>query len=608
MFRIAAVLKSAACFAVIASPLAALDDVSFRLPGQGEEHDTLKALLKSASLIEQLDQEGRDDPQEVIAAARADYARMVEVLYAKGYYSPVVRIRVDGVEAAAIEPFSAPARISKVVVSVDPGSAFRFGRARVAPLAEDTAIPEGFASGAPALALVVRDAAQAAITGWREAGYAKASVADQDIIVRHAESELDVTLAMAPGRAVRFGDVIVRGESAVRPARVRQIAGIPRGAQFDPDDVEKAGNRLRGTGTFRSVQVSEADTVEADGSMDIVIDVVDRAPRRIGGGIELSTFDGLTLSGFWLHRNLLGGAERFRVEGEVSQLGGQGAGIDYTLSGRFEKPAVYGADTLFYAQAGLSHFDEPDYIETKAELEFGVNQEFSDTLTGELGLSLSYSEVTDIYAGRGADGAYPVRELTLFSMPAALTWDKRDNTLNPTSGFYIRAEADPFYEFDDGLTGMRTAVDARAYRGFGAEDRVVMAGRLQFGSLVGVEADKAPPGFLFYSGGGGTVRGQPYQSLDVDYGTDKLGGRSFVGLSGEMRIGVTDKASVVLFGDAGYVGPESFYDGSGDWHSGAGLGVRYDTPVGPIRFDLAGPVSGRTGDGAQIYIGIGQAF
>ena len=90
--------------------------------------------------------------------------------------------------------------------------------------------------------------------------------------------------------------------------------------------------------------------------------------------------------------------------------------------------------------------------------------------------------------------------------------------------------------------------------------------------------------------------------------TTESGGRSFVGLSGEARIRITDAISTVLFYDIGYIGAESIYDGSGSWHSGAGIGIRYDTGIGPLRLDLAGPVSGPGADGLQVYVGIGQAF
>ena len=64
------------------------------------------------------------------------------------------------------------------------------------------------------------------------------------------------------------------------------------------------------------------------------------------------------------------------------------------------------------------------------------------------------------------------------------------------------------------------------------------------------------------------------------------------------------------FADAGYIGRESFQNGSdGEWHSGAGLGLRYATGIGLIRVDLALPVTGPDDEtGLQFYIGIWQAF
>ncbi|MGR3586596.1 MAG: BamA/TamA family outer membrane protein, partial [Pseudooceanicola nanhaiensis] len=84
-----------------------------------------------------------------------------------------------------------------------------------------------------------------------------------------------------------------------------------------------------------------------------------------------------------------------------------------------------------------------------------------------------------------------------------------------------------------------------------------------------------------------------------------VGGRSFLGLSGEIRAKVTDSIGVVGFVDYGYVSPGPDFSG-GDDHAGAGIGGRYYTPIGPVRFDIAVPISGESGYG--IYVGIGQAF
>ncbi len=594
----------------LCGPAVALDDVTFRVSGPAAQEIT--ETLRAASLARQLERDGVDDPRDVLSAAQGDYARMVEALYALGYYGSTVQIRVDGQEAALMDPFARPTAVDQVEIRVDPGPQFRFERLDIAPRAPGTVLPEGLAPGQPARATHITQAARDAVEGWRQQGHAKARVAAQDIRAQHDNGTLDLGIRLDPGPRVTFGDGVVSGDTRVKPPRIRQIAGLPRGEVFDPAALAKAESRLRRTGTFGSVQLTEAETVMPDGRMDILIDVTDRAPRRIGAGAELSSFDGLTLSGFWLHRNILGGAERLRLEGEVTQLGtegvGDGSSTDYSLSARFEKPAVYGPDTLFFAEAGLSYLDEDNYSEELAALTFGASREFSDQLTGDLGIGLSYARVTDRYAQEFVPPRPRERELLVASLPVALTWDTRDDPLDAARGFFLRGEIEPFRETYRGENGARLGFDGRAYRRLGEDSRTVLAGRLQLGSLAGPDARDAPPDFLFYSGGGGTVRGQPFDSLEADYGEVSLGGRSFAALSGEVRVDLTDRAGLVAFADAGYVDTGSFFYGDGDWHAGAGLGFRYQTPVGPIRFDIAGPLTDNTADGVQFYVGIGQAF
>ncbi len=599
-------LAALLCGALLAAPAAALDDVTVRLTGH--QDDELRSQLRNASALAALSSEDAPTAQEVLSAANADYSRLLEVMYSAARYGAVVNISLDGREAADIPVLDAPEAFTNAVISIKPGRQFRFGRAEIGPRPPEAELPEDFAPGKWARAPVVREAATSVVTSWEEAGYAKAEVADQQVTARHADKLLDVMIRVEPGRQVSFGEVTVSGDTSVTPARIRQMAGIPRGERFDPAAVEDAGTRLRKTGTFRSVVITESEAVNPDDTLDFNIDVVDRPPRRIGGGVELSSTEGLTLTGYWLHRNLLGGAERFRIDGSVSQLGGD-TDPDFRLETRVERPAVYGADTLFYAENELAYLDEPDYLSRRAEIALGVNQEFSDTLTGDLALALAYSDVSNRFLGRDDDGDYERSEFLLLSLRGGLTWDRRDNQLDATEGTYLEIDAEPFIDLNDSETiGARLDLDARAYRAFGSDDRTVLAGRFQLGSLVGPDAEDTPPEFLFYSGGSGTVRGQPYNSLDVDYGDATLGGRSFAALSAEVRVGVTENIGLVGFADAGYVGGESFYDGEGNWHSGAGIGLRYDTVVGPVRLDVAGPVGGDTGDGIQLYLGIGQAF
>jgi translocation and assembly module TamA len=583
-----------------AQPAAAFDNLNFSTPGMDED---LRSQIENNSALSAAQDEDRTGTQDVLAAALSDYGVLLETLYANGYYGGTISITLDGREASEIPLLSSPDTIDTVMVTVVKGPSFKFGTTRVAPLAPDTTLPEDFTSGSTARAGLVGEAADAAIDGWRQVGHAKADLAYQDVTANHRAQQLDVDIGIAPGPELRFGRLITVNDSAVRTAAQRRIAGLPTGERFDPDVVDDVTRRLTSTGAFSSVTVREADRPNPDGTLDMELRVVDAKPRRFGFGAELSSLEGLTLSSFWLHRNFMGGAERFRVDGEVSDISGNTGEIDASITARLEVPAAIarlGPDTDAFFQAALASENEPTYTSNSIDLTAGLTRRFTEDLTGELGLGLNYSETED-------DLGY--REFLLLTMPLSLTWDKRDNDLNPKSGWYIGAEATPFLNVNDTGSGARLYGDLRGYYGIGESKGTVLAGRLQVGSVVGPELDETQPEFLFYSGGAGTVRGQPYQSLTVDLGNgDETGGRSFLGLSGELRQDIGESWGVVAFADAGYISAEATPGSGGEWQSGAGLGVRYQTGIGPIRLDVATPTGGDTGSGVQIYIGIGQAF
>ncbi|MCK8465165.1 autotransporter assembly complex protein TamA [Aliiroseovarius sp. S1339] len=578
-------------------PAYALDSVVFNVAGPD---DDLEDALKGASLVLAAQDDADKDTRDVFADALAEYGQLVQTLYANGYYSGVVKVRVDGREAAQIPVFEVPQAIGMIEVSVNPGKQFRFGNARAAPLAPNTDMPDEFRAGEVAKSVTVQQAADAAVLGWRQAGHAKVDLSGQKITANHANAQLSATLNVAPGPKVRFGTLRQTTESAVRSDRIARIAGFPAGQVFSPDELETVAKRLRRTGAFSSVTLTEAETLGAGNTMDIGLALVDEEPRRFGVGAELASLEGLKLSAFWMHRNMFGGAERLRIDGEISGIAGQHGGVDYRLGVRLDQPATFGPDTNAFVFGSLAYEDEPGYISRSANLGAGIKRIFSDTLEAEFGAALLYSETTDILGDR---------RFVLFTLPTSLTWDRRNDKLDATRGTYLKAEVIPFISLDNGGTGGWAYGDGRAYRGFGAEDRFVLAGRVQVGSVFAGNVGDIPPDYLFYSGGGGTVRGQPYQSLGLDVGGGEItGGQSFVSLSAELRAQITDKIGVVGFVDAGHVAAGSLFDGQGNWHTGGGIGVRYKTPIGPLRLDVAGPISGDTSDGVQIYLGIGQAF
>jgi len=357
---------------------------------------------------------------------------------------------------------------------------------------------------------------------------------------------------------------------------------------------------LRQSGVFSSVALSEAEVPRVGGTLDMALAVVEAPLHRFGFGAEVTSQDGATLSAFWLHRNLWGGGERLRIEGEVAGIGTSSGDADYSASIRLDRPATYNADTTAFALAQLEQLSEVDYDALTFTVGVGLSRYFSPELSGTAAIELSASRVTD---DSFTDN---FRQL---SLPVTFTLDRRDSVSDPKTGYWVDLGGTPFLGFAGTGSGVQLQADVRGYRAVG--DRLVFAGRAQAGSVLGSDILETPREYLFHSGGGGTVRGQPYQSLGVEVMRDgdlvAMGGMSFAAISAELRADVTKTIGVVAFYDVGFVGLTGGF-GGGDWHAGAGLGLRYATSIGPIRLDLAVPVSGDTGDGLQIYLGLGQAF
>lgn len=585
---------------MLAAPSGALDKIDFSVTG-GE--GAVEKALKDSSLVLAAQRDKKTAPEDLLTAARAEYGRLVGALYGLGYYAPVIHVLVDGREAAGIPPLETPGAVAQIAVTVDPGPAFRFSQATVAPLARGTDLPEGFAPGKPAESGLVKQAVSAGIDGWRAEGHAKAAVAGQDIVADHRDATLAARVALDPGPRLRFGRLTVTGQDRMRPERIQAIAGLPEGEPFDPEDLRRAAERLRRSGVFSSVTLTEAEAITPPDALGITATVVEEKRRRYSFGAEIASFDGLDLTGYWMHRNLLGGAERLKIEGEVTNIGAQSSGTDYAIGLSLERPATFTPDTTLGFSVKAGHLDEADYTADTFTLGTSVTQYMTDRLTLRGGLDYTYAEVND------GTNDYTYRHL---SLPLGVTYDRRDDKLDAKVGYFLDGQLRPFLGFGSTDSGVQIKGDARGYYTIGTTRPITFAGRAQVGAVMGSSLLGTPRDYLFYSGGGGTVRGQPYQSLGVPVSrglySEDIGGMAFAALSGELRAKVTSSIGVVAFADAGYVAASDFGDDTGDWHAGAGLGLRYMTGFGPIRFDVATPVAGDTGEGVQIYIGIGQAF
>lgn len=569
--------------------------------------DALLPAIRQTSLLVSAQDEGRVTGQDMLAAARGDYARILGVLYDQGYYSGVIDITLDGVEAAGIAPLDAPKVVHRVVVSVQPGPRFRYSRAEIAPVAPGTELPRSYRRGEIARTGDMKNAATAGVAGWRNVGHAKAEVAETEIIADHATNLIDSRIRLAPGPELHFGQLTIRGHQRMDPRRLRKIAGFPEGERFDPEKLENVRKRLRRSGVFSAITLTEADRIGPGNTLDVDLLVAEQKLRRLGAGFEYSNTDGLSLTAYWINRNLFRGGERLRVDAGVSDIGGD-SGRDYSLGLRIDRPATITADTTGYVLAKVESLQEEDYDLKSGTFGLGFTWIPSDELTADIALQYRALRVDDD-SGR--------TDFRLFALPTSVIWDKRDEPTDAKRGYWLSGGVTPFVGLQDETgSGAQVLAEGRAYYSFGTDDRFTLAGRARLGTVVGPEIGETPRDYLFWSGGGGTVRGHSYESLGVEVipdnsgGMVRTGGMSIVTLTAETRIQVRERIGLALFADAGRVWEDSGWSGASGWQAGAGAGIRYRTPVGPLRFDIATPVGGGDGDdgGVQVYIGLGQAF
>ncbi|WP_171210986.1 autotransporter assembly complex family protein [Ruegeria sp. HKCCA5426] len=556
--------------------------------------------IEETSSVATAESRGLDTPLEILSAALSDYRTIVQILYDEGYFSPVVSIKLDGQEAAEISSLSVPAQINRAVITVNTGPTFKFGEAVVVPLAPETELPEDFATGQLATTGAIQRAASAGVQGWRDAGHAKAGVEDEQVIARHAQARLDARVDLAPGPRLTFGQMFIKGDSDVRHRSIEKVAGFPSGEVYSPEQIQKVGTRLRRTGTFNVVSIEEHETPNPDGTLDFDAYFEDLPKRRLTFGFEIASRDGIDVTATWTHRNVFRRAERLRFEAALRNIGGA-EDLDGRIGLRLDQPDRLGPDDNTFWSALIERRNTDNYNVTITSLAYGARRTFSDRLYAEASAGFQWSNADDAFG----DG----RKFRYFIIPTRSEWDQRDSKVSATRGFYLDSQIMPFVGLSGTETGIRFFFDGRGYTSLNTEGRIVLAGRVQVGSVLGPSLDGVTPDFLFFSGGAGTVRGQPFESLGIPVGNEVAGGKSFLGLSGEVRGKITETISLVGFYDYGVVDSSSFVTSAAASHSGAGLGVRYDLGgFGPLRLDLAVPVQGDTGDGLQFYIGIGQAF
>jgi Outer membrane protein len=190
--------------------------------------------------------------------------------------------------------------------------------------------------------------------------------------------------------------------------------------------------------------------------------------------------------------------------------------------------------------------------------------------------------------------------------------DSRDDRLNPTSGFNINARIMPLYGMVENEQSNFIELEGSlaTYYAIDEAKRYVLAGRTRLGTVVSSEHQKVPDNHRFYAGGAGSVRGYDRDIIGpLDAKNNPEGGRFVFELGAEIRAQIYGDIGLALFAESALVDEQPNPQADTRMQTGVGVGVRYYSPVGPVRLDLAIPLEKREVDADfELYISLGQAF
>lgn len=590
----------------------------------------LAGRMRALSSLERLSKEPPDSLLALERRARADADAARSLLHAQCYY--------EGEAAFSIDETARPV---SVTLTLTPGPRYTLARADiyyetdpvipeffknrrrttgfwglesepVPPPAFPRALP-GVETGKPVVADALLAAVEALPESLRKQGYPLAEVAETSFTLDREARHLNADILVRPGPPSLLGRIEVRGAREVNADFIRRL--VPWDEDTEPwndDTVEEYANALRASGLFRRVEARPLpDAMRAgvrDGAASLPLEVtVDEALKRtVSASARYDTDTGFGVEGGWEHRNLFHNGEKLRLTAPI-------ATETQGVKAAFEKPAFLAREQKLRLDASALHENTSAYERYAVAAGGDIERRLSRIWWGSLGLGGE--------SGSIKDNEHDARAYGFFGPRAGLRRDTRDNALNPADGTQFFVNLKPYTGFyRESFNAFSASAGFSAYYapfrksddkdGDMPDDRFVLAGRVEAGMLTGAALRSLPASLRYYTGGAGSVRGYAYQSIGPrDHEDEPLGGRSYQVVNLEARYKITDDVGIVPFLDGGMVYRDELPRIIGDMNWGAGMGVRYYTPIGPVRLDVGVPLQPIEGDPpVQIYISIGQAF
>lgn len=576
-------------YLLFAGRLLAIDSYEVYIYGI-ECEETLEALYKNSQLYALRDL----TPVSELALQRraeSDLPGFIKVLMAEGYYDPKIDIDLKVSGCTAIVSFI-----------VEKGPIYYFTTCGIIPdlcfnLTEEICFSDlGIIEGDPAYPKAILDGEESLIEILEKKGFPLARINKREVIADQCAQTVAVKFYVDSGPFCYFGPTRITGLCKVRQDFFNKKIFWREGCVYDPCALVETQDYLEESGLFNAIEISHAGEADEYGRLPMEIAVIEGKQRSVATGFGYSTMRGPGLIFEWEHRNMRCLGERLLFRSNLWSLTQENT-IQYTI------PDFCARYQSLILQTSLIHEKTKGFSDVSFIVSGSIERRLDETTQFSYGLMYK-----KLHTSRSDNN----RAFDLIKVPLALRWNVTDNFLDPTTGMSVTFKSIPSVQiFSPQFAYVINTLTICSYLPLVPSHRLVFASKANLGTIVGATRHAIPPSERFYAGSENNLRGYHYLTVSpLDHHHDPIGGRSMTVYSFEFRWRATETIGWVLFYDVGNV-----FSGyiPGFHHrllQATGLGFRYHTPLGPLRFDVAFPLNPRKhlDNRFQVYLSIGQSF
>ncbi len=420
---------------------------------------------------------------------------------------------------------------------------------------------------------------------YTDQGYAFAD-ATPTVALDDQQRLVNVTYTVRPGSRVYIGRIDIRGNERTRDWVIRRELRVDEGELYSGRKLRRSRQRLTNLDYFEEVKVDTLRRPE-QGLIDLEVDVTEKSTGQFSAGLGFSSVETVVFQASVTQRNLFGRGQSISAQGRIG-----GLSQDFSIS--FSEPWLFGRPisagfSVFRRQVNFQTFDS-----RRTGFALTLGRTFGEFLRASVTYRFEELNISDLDQG----AADLLEEQEGSSLTSSLTprmsWDSRNSRFNPSQGsfntfeiqvaglggdnrFYkLIGESTWYYPLPYGLTGF-------------------VKGR--FGVGAGYGGEDLPASERFFLGGPTTVRGFGFRDIGPqDLDENPLGGTSFVQFNLEVGRSFSRVLRLVAFMDVGNVYSQDQQFDLGELRRSVGFGIRFITPVGPVRMDWGFKLDRRPGE------------